>query len=79
MLPGTDLRRYLGPDFSKCPAHPYWFGANPALLEIPLSIGYTGPLARFPAIARALTMHPFLTALHLPGVLSRLTCLIASC
>ena len=40
VLPGTDLRWQLGPDFSKCPAHPYWFGINPALLEIPLSIGY---------------------------------------
>jgi hypothetical protein len=72
VLPGTDLRRYFGPDFSNCPAHPYWFGADPALLEIPLSIGYTGPLARFPAIARALTTHPFLKALHLPGVLAHL-------
>ena len=72
VLPGTDLRRYCGPDFSNCPAHPYWFGGDPALLEIPLSIGYTGPLARFPAIARALTSHPFLKALHLPGVLAHL-------
>src|SRR3954464_3482455 len=72
VVPGTDLRRHFGPDFSKCPAHPYWFGANPALLEIPLSVGYTGLLARFPAFARALTTSPFLTALHLPGVLSHL-------
>ena len=72
VLPGTDLRRQLGPDFSKCPAHPYWFGTDPALLEIPLSVGYTGLLAGFPAMARALTMHPFFKALHLPGVLSRL-------
>jgi hypothetical protein len=72
VLPGTNLRRQFGPDFSKYPAHPYWFGADPALLEIPLSIGYTGLLARFPAIARALTADPFLKALHLPGVLSHL-------
>jgi hypothetical protein len=70
VLPGTNLRRYHGPDFSQCPAHPYWFGSAPALLELPLSIGYTGPLARFPALAGALTMHPLLKALHLPGVLS---------
>jgi hypothetical protein len=72
VLPGTDLSRYFGPDFSNCPAHPYWFGADPALLEIPMSIGYTGPLAHSPAIARALTTYPFLKALHLPGILSRL-------
>src|SRR4051812_35308673 len=70
VLPGTSLRRELGPDFSKCPARPYWFGTGPALLEIPMSVGYTGPLAGFPTIARALTMHPFLKALHLPGVLA---------
>jgi hypothetical protein len=75
VLPGTNLRGQLGPDFSKCPAHPYWFGADPALLEVPLSIGYTGllsGLSGFPAVARSLTSNPFLTRLHLPGVLAHL-------
>jgi hypothetical protein len=73
VLPGTDLRPHCGPDFSRCPAHPYWFGSDPAaLLELPLSVGYTGPLGRFPALARALATHPFLKGLHLPGVLSHL-------
>jgi hypothetical protein len=72
VLPGTDLRRFFGPNFSRCPAHPYWFGADRALLELPLSIGYTGPLGRFPSMAWALTMHPFLKAMHLPGILSHL-------
>jgi hypothetical protein len=72
VLPGTNLRRQLGPDFSKCPAHPYWFGPDHALLEIPLSIGFTGPLGHFPTIARALTMHRSLSALHVPGILSHL-------
>jgi hypothetical protein len=70
VLPGTNLRRYFGPDFSRCPAHPYWFGGDSGLLELPLSIGYTGPLARFSRLAGALTMHPLLKVLHLPGVLS---------
>src|SRR3954468_8472103 len=72
VLPGTDLHWELGPDFSKCPAHPYWFGTDPPLLELPLSIGYTGLLAGFPAIAWPLTKHPFFKALRLPGVLARL-------
>src|SRR4051794_40647814 len=72
VLPGTDLRRQLGPDFSRCPAHPYWFGTDPALLELPLSIGYTGAIARFPAIARALVTHPVFQAFHVPGILSHL-------
>jgi len=73
VLPGTDLRPHCGPDFSRCPAHPFWFGSDPAaLLELPLSVGYTGPLGRFPALARALATQPFLKRLHLPGVLSHL-------
>ena len=72
VLPGTDLRRQLGPDFSKCPAHPYWFGTDPALVQIPLSIGYTGAIARFPVVARALVTHPVFKAFHVPGILSHL-------
>jgi hypothetical protein len=72
VLPGTDLRWEYGPNFSKCPAHPCWFGTDPALLEVPMSVGYAGPLGRSPAIARTLTSHPFLKVLHLPGVLARL-------
>ncbi len=72
VVPGTDLRRDFGPDFSRCPAHPYWFGSDPALLEVPMSVGYTGLLAGFPAIARALTTHRLVTASRLRGVLARL-------
>ena len=43
-MPGTDLRPYLGPDFTACGAKPYWFGADPTLLEIPMSVGFTGGL-----------------------------------
>jgi hypothetical protein len=72
VVPGTDLTRQFGPDFSHCGAHPYWFGETPALLEIPLSIGYTGLLARTGSLAYALTMNERLKALHVPGVLARL-------
>jgi len=72
VLSGTDLRRELGPNFSKCPAHPYWFDTDPALLEIPMTVEYTGLLAGFPAVARVLTKNPFFEALRLPGVLARL-------
>jgi hypothetical protein len=72
VVPGTDLRRKFGPDFSHCGARPYWFGADPALLEIPLSIGYTGLLALSGSIAYMLTMNERLKALHVPGILARL-------
>jgi hypothetical protein len=72
VLPGTDLSAKLGPDFSHCGARPYWFGSNPALLEIPLSIGYTGLLAPAAPMARLLTMNERLKTLHVPGVLAHL-------
>lgn len=72
VLPGTDLSNKFGPDFSHCGARPYWFGAAPALLEIPLSIGYTGLLAPTGPMAYLLTMNERLKALHVPGILARL-------
>jgi hypothetical protein len=62
----------LGPDFTHCCANPYWFGKNPELLEIPLSIGYTGLLADTGNVAYTLTMNERLKALHVPGILARL-------
>jgi hypothetical protein len=72
VVPGTDLSCKLGPNFSHCRASPYWFGTDPALLEIPLSIGYTGLLADTGNVAYTLTMNERLKALHVPGVLARL-------
>ena len=72
VVPRTDLSRQFGPDFSHCEARPYWFGKSPMLLEIPLSIGYTGLLAHTGNLAYALTMNETLKALHVPGILARL-------
>lgn len=72
VVPGTDLTRKFGPNFSHCRASPYWFGKDPVLLEIPLSIGYTGLLANTGSIAHLLTMNERLKALHVPGILARL-------
>ncbi|HTV46351.1 MAG TPA: polysaccharide deacetylase family protein [Stellaceae bacterium] len=72
VVPGTDLRGEFGPDFSHCKARPYWFGGDPALLEIPLSIGYTGLLAPIGPTAHVLTMNERLKALHVPGILAHL-------
>jgi hypothetical protein len=72
VVPGTDLTHQFGPDFSHCGARPYWFGKAPTLLEIPLSIGFTGLLAHTGNLAHALTMNERLKALHVPGILARL-------
>ena len=70
--PGTNFSTQFGPDFSQCGARPYWFGSNPALLEIPLSIGYAGLLANTGGLAYTLTMNERLKALHIPGILAHL-------
>jgi len=72
VIPGEDLTANSGPNFSHCGARPYWFGKNPALLEIPLSTGYTGLLSRTGSLAYTLTMDERLKALHVPGILARL-------
>jgi hypothetical protein len=72
VVPRTDLRRSFGPDFSHCEARPYWFGDNPALLEIPLCVGYAGALAAAESIANVLTTNEWLKALHVPGILAHL-------
>jgi hypothetical protein len=43
------LTEYLdqdGPDFRHCPAQPYWVGRERRLLELPRTVGLSGPLAR---------------------------------
>jgi hypothetical protein len=72
VVPGTDLSPRFGPDFSRCSAAPYWFGEDPKLMEIPLSVGYTGLLAQIGTMAHGLTMNERLKALHVPGILARL-------
>jgi hypothetical protein len=72
VVPGTDLSPSFGPDFSHCSARPYWFGEDLKLLEIPLTVGYTGLLAKIGNIAQELTMNEHLRALHVPGIFARL-------
>ncbi len=72
VVPGTDMSASYGPDFSHCGARPYWFGSEPRLLEIPLSIGYTGLLAPIGPMAYLLATNERLKALHVPGIPARL-------
>lgn len=61
-----------GPDFRAFDHRPYWFGDDHQLLEVPLTAGYVGGLAKFgPAV------HPILTSplgmrLRAPGIAARL-------
>ncbi|HTW27295.1 MAG TPA: glycosyltransferase [Acetobacteraceae bacterium] len=69
--PYFDLRRHGGFDFRAAPTRPFWFGPGGRILEIPVTVGMTGPLSRFgrelyPAISGA-----FGRSLRLPGILAR--------
>jgi hypothetical protein len=78
VLPGHDLRRRHGPDFRRAFNQPYWFGPDRALLEIPLTTGFSGLLAWgtepqvFDASLYTAISQPEATRWHLPGVFARL-------
>lgn len=78
VLPGHDLRRREGPDFSRAFNQPYWFGQDRKLLEIPLTTVFAGLLARsgepqaFNASLYTALSRREAIRLHLPGVLARL-------
>jgi hypothetical protein len=72
VLPYTSFHRDGGPDFYGYDHHPYWFGPNSDLLEIPVTCGFAGHLSGwgprvYPAIAGSLGM----TA-RMPGLFRRL-------
>ena len=64
--PGIDLRRQHGPDFRRVFNRPYWFGDDRALLEIPLTVGFSG-LFSSSLLPRALTAD-FYDLLSRPGL-----------
>jgi hypothetical protein len=78
VLPHHDLRRRHGPDFRDVLDQPYWFGPGRSLLEIPLTTGFSGLLARcgaperFNASLYAAVSRPAGNEWHLPGVFARL-------
>jgi hypothetical protein len=81
VLPGHDMRLRHGPDFRHAFVRPFWFGRNRKLLEIPLTTGFTGLLARghepqvSSATLYAALSDPRAARLHLPGVFARLSLL----
>lgn len=72
VVPHTDFSSDGGPDFKDYGLAPFWCGEPGRLLEIPLTVGFTGLLRNSGAtLHRALT-RPAALKLHLPGVLARL-------
>ncbi len=68
----TDLRADEGPDYSACGAAPFWFGTDHRLLEIPMSVGFSGLLRGSAAdLYRRINGARGLN-LHIPGIFARL-------
>ena len=72
VVPGTDFGTEEGPDFSGCGARPYWFGDTHDLLEIPLSVGFTGMASRIGGNLYRWIATDRGRAAHLPGICARL-------
>jgi hypothetical protein len=71
VVPFHDYRPRFGPDFRQAPNEPYWFGPGNRLLELPVTVGMIGRLARgahhFPSLMDASVSH----TLRLPAILAR--------
>jgi peptidoglycan/xylan/chitin deacetylase (PgdA/CDA1 family) len=72
VVPRTSFAADGGPDFTAFDHRPYWFGERQRLLEIPLSVGFAGRLARLGPWAYPLTTMPWAMRLRAPGIAARL-------
>lgn len=71
VVPRSDFRVDEGPDFRHCGPRPYWFGRSHRLLEIPLTVGWTGLLAAAGAPLQHAAQSRWGRSLRLQGLLSR--------
>jgi len=59
-----------GPDYQAAYSRPFWLDPAQAVLELPVTVGLTGALARFPGLLTP-AAHPALRPLRLGGLLAR--------
>lgn len=71
VVPHSSYEADGGPDFRGCLDRPYWFGPDEALLEIPLSCGFSGHAAGFGRSFYGVVNSPVGRTLRLGGMLSR--------
>lgn len=72
ICPYMDYSAEDGPDFSTYPAHPYWFGSQRRLLELPLTVGFAGLFRRWGSALYQTVARPPWRALRAVGLLARL-------
>jgi hypothetical protein len=75
ICPRMNYSQERGPDFSRFSAHPYWFGRQPRLLELPLTVGFAGFLRRWGNAIYQMASRPPWSTLHSIGILARLRCI----
>jgi hypothetical protein len=71
-VPHTSFATSDGPDFYATPERPFFTDASRQLLEVPLTVGYSGSLSALGRRHNALVDIPLARSLRLPGILSRL-------
>ncbi len=69
--PPFDYTSEEGPDYSRCPLEPYWFGRERSLLGIPCTGAYVGYLSGVGHAVHSLAQMPELRWARIPGLLSR--------
>jgi len=72
LCPHMDYSAEGGPNFIQSTVRPYWFGERRSLLELPLTIGFTGILRHWGTALHGLASQAPLARLHAVGVLARL-------
>jgi hypothetical protein len=70
-VPHTRFSAQGGPDFYGTPEQPFFSDATRRLLEVPLTVGYSGALSAFGRRVNGFVDAPLAQSLRLPGILSR--------
>ncbi len=71
-VPHTSFSAIGGPDFYSTPEQPFYTDATRRLLEVPLTVGYSGALSALGRRLNGFVDAPLAQGLRLPGILSRL-------
>lgn len=72
VVPATSFADDGGPNYWGFPHDPYWFGPGESLFEVPLTRAFPGILGRVGPPVHRMVAGRLGSALHLPGILSRL-------
>ncbi len=72
LCPYMDYSPEGGPNFSMCTPNPFWFGNTKKMLELPLTVGYSGLARKWGHGIHTWASSPNVSALHAIGIFARL-------